>query len=278
MSIVTLLRRYQGYPHQKRALEGLFSSIDEKLRLEIKEAFKVSKSVESENIELSPHTFGNYISVSMNNPLTVDQAQVLHQLNQVNGKVKEIFEKSYKKKPKEVSNPWFTPEGLQYCCGKDLNFTILATKLNNAIYQLDKLDFKSGTKLSDNQLNIISHFMASCIHQSGGLVNILDAKFPSPSLDLVKYRGAGFIRVEGRSNYLNLARHLEDSRIYDEGALYVSKNYPWLSSVFVWNQLKLSDAAIAGDVTKILNKLKMSEKFYYTQYQKKVLIYLSNHG
>ncbi|WP_342719854.1 endopeptidase (plasmid) [Bacillus paramycoides] len=85
-----------------------------------------------------------------------------------------------------------------------------------------------------------------------------------------KYKGAGYIQLTGRYNYLKLAEEIGDPRIM-EGVDYVAKNYPWFSAGFWWEMNNMNDLIDSGanvrEVTLRVNgrglrQLEEREKYY----------------
>lgn len=126
----------------------------------------------------------------------------------------------------------------------------------------------------------IRHFLSQISHESGGgrwkkeldsgeylegrtdLGNIFPGDGP-------KYKGAGYIQLTGRSNYLSFSEFMNDPRIM-EGVDYVAEEYPMTSAGYWWmnnNMNSLCDTnPSVEEVTKRvnggLNGLKDRKKYY----------------
>lgn len=113
----------------------------------------------------------------------------------------------------------------------------------------------------------IAHFMSQCGHESGlgmytkelasgtayegrmDLGNTQDGDGP-------RYKGAGYIQLTGRTNYLRFANFIGDPDIM-QGVDYVAAKYPWSSAGFWWanagmNALIDTDATVE-QVTRRVN-------------------------
>ena len=85
--------------------------------------------------------------------------------------------------------------------------------------------------------------------------------------DGAKYRGAGVMQMTGRSAYEAFSDYKNDSKIAEDGALYVAQNYYWESGAYFWSVYKPSTAnddrfdfnkkcdenALVEDITGIVN-------------------------
>lgn len=81
------------------------------------------------------------------------------------------------------------------------------------------------------------------------------------------YRGAGAVQITGRAAYEAFSKHMNDSKISSDGALYVGQNYFWEAGAFYWSVYKPNTAgddrfnlnkwcdenADVGKITEILN-------------------------
>lgn len=67
--------------------------------------------------------------------------------------------------------------------------------------------------------------------------------------DGVKFKGAGFIQLTGRSNYESFANDMNDREIVNQGCAYVAEHYPFRSAGFWWHKNKMNDLCDRGDTT-----------------------------
>ncbi|KAH0789289.1 LysM peptidoglycan-binding domain-containing protein [Histomonas meleagridis] len=51
-----------------------------------------------------------------------------------------------------------------------------------------------------------------------------------------KYTGSGYLQIEGYSKYEEFSEYISDSKVVDEGHLYVSEHYPFLISGYYWRR------------------------------------------
>ena len=90
----------------------------------------------------------------------------------------------------------------------------------------------------------ISHFLSQTAHESGGgryKKEIASGQAYEFREDLgndevgdgPKYKGAGYIQLTGKYNYLRLSQYLNDPRVM-EGVDYVAQNYPFTSAGYWW--------------------------------------------
>lgn len=113
----------------------------------------------------------------------------------------------------------------------------------------------------------IAHFMSQCGHESGlgmftkelasgaAYEGRVDLGNVNPG-DGPRYKGAGYIQLTGRANYLRFANHIGDAAVM-QGVDYVATKYPWSSAGFWWdaagmNQLVDSGATVR-QVTRRVN-------------------------
>lgn len=126
----------------------------------------------------------------------------------------------------------------------------------------------------------IRHFISQCSHESGcGYYMTEESSGQAYEYrkdlgniyagDGVKFKGAGYIQLTGRSNYQALADYLGDINVM-QGASYVAANYPWTSAGYWWyknNMNRLCDrGASCLEVTKRVNGgtngLESREQYY----------------
>lgn len=127
----------------------------------------------------------------------------------------------------------------------------------------------------------MAHFIAQCSHESGCgryRLELASGKSYEGRRDLgntqpgdgVKFKGAGYIQLTGRSNYAAFSRYVGDSKILSQGAKYVATKYPWLSAGFWWNNNKMNNLcdgnASVAQVTRRVNggynHLSERQKYY----------------
>lgn len=95
------------------------------------------------------------------------------------------------------------------------------------------------------------HFISQCSHESGAgkwRLELASGKAYEGRRDLgntrpgdgVKFKGAGFIQMTGRANYEKFAKFTGDSKIVQQGAVYVAKKYPWLAAGYWWHQAQMN--------------------------------------
>ncbi len=99
-------------------------------------------------------------------------------------------------------------------------------------------------------------FLSQIHHESGGLrwlVELADGWAYEGRRDLgntqpgdgPKFRGGGALQTTGRFNYQKLADYTRDKEVMNQGATYVARVYPFLSSM-VWWRANNMKARIAG--------------------------------
>ena len=104
---------------------------------------------------------------------------------------------------------------------------------------------------SINTIPRIRHFISQCSHESyGGRYRAegydgipynwrvdLGNKFEN---DGPKYKGAGYIQITGRYNYIIFSNFIGDQNVM-LGVDYVAENYPWTSAGFWWFNNKMNE-------------------------------------
>lgn len=91
-----------------------------------------------------------------------------------------------------------------------------------------------------------------------------------------KYRGAGAIQMTGKDAYEKFSIYMNDSKILEDGALYVAKEYFWESAGFYWSIYKnLNWECDNGESVEAITRIVMGDydttgrkKNSYEYYQK----------
>lgn len=134
------------------------------------------------------------------------------------------------------------------------------------IQELNRVLGKYGINTTER----IKHFLAQVSHESGAgqyKVELGDSnylKYLEGRKDLgnttpgdgLKYRGAGYIQLTGKSNYQKFANAMGDQRVM-EGYRYVADNYAWEAAGYYWNNRNINATVDNGgtveDVTRKVN-------------------------
>lgn len=128
----------------------------------------------------------------------------------------------------------------------------------------------------------IRHFLSQIAHESGGgqwLCEIASGAAYEGRRDLGnvypgdgrKYKGGGYVQLTGRYNYSKLAEYLKDSRVLEEGCVYIASHLPATASGFWWTVLNhmndfVDRGASVEQVTRRVNggtNGLESRKYYY---------------
>lgn len=113
----------------------------------------------------------------------------------------------------------------------------------------------------------IRHFLSQTAHESGGgrwTKELSDGWYLEGRTDIgntqsgdgPRYKGAGYLQLTGRSNYLMLARYTDDPRVM-EGVDYVASTYPFTSAGVWWENNSMNSMIDSGagvrEVTRRVN-------------------------
>jgi LAS superfamily LD-carboxypeptidase LdcB len=119
-------------------------------------------------------------------------------------------------------------------------------------------------------LTRFNHFISQCAHESGmgsftveqgsdAYLSYLEGRTDLGNInpgDGLKFRGAGYIQLTGRTNYQAFADYIGDQRVM-EGYAYVAEHYPWASAGWFWKTVNMNDNIDGGwgvfEVTKQVN-------------------------
>jgi predicted chitinase len=70
-----------------------------------------------------------------------------------------------------------------------------------------------------------------------------------------KYKGAGYIQLTGKYNYLRLSEYLGDPRVM-EGVDYVAQNLPFTSAGYWWDDNEMNELIDSGaDVVAVTRRV-----------------------
>ena len=125
----------------------------------------------------------------------------------------------------------------------------------------------------------IRHFLAQLSHESGGgryTKELSDGRYLEGRLDIgntqpgdgPKYKGAGYIQLTGRANYMMLASYVGDERVM-EGVDYVASTYPFTSAGVWWEKNYMNDLIDGGaNVRQVTRRVNggyrgLSDRRYY---------------
>ena len=96
-------------------------------------------------------------------------------------------------------------------------------------------------------------FLAQCAAETSYGLNLTELGseeyFNSKSYGM-KYRGAGYIQVTGRSNYEAFANYVGDMKILELGAEYVAANYAWDASGWWWTENNMNALINSGGTVR----------------------------
>ena len=113
----------------------------------------------------------------------------------------------------------------------------------------------------------IRHFLSQTAHESGGgrwMKELSDGWYLEGRKDIgntqkgdgPKYKGAGYLQLTGRANYMMLASYVNDPKVM-EGVDYVSSKYPFTSAGAWWETNYMNDLIDKGagvrEVTRRVN-------------------------
>ena len=137
----------------------------------------------------------------------------------------------------------------------------------------------------DNIL-VLAHFLAQCAHESGRFKftrEIASGAAYEGRRDLGntqpgdgrRFKGAGFIQLTGRANYLAFSRWIGDPKVM-QGVEYVAEHYPWESAIFYWQSRKISRLAARDDILAVSRAINggtngLAERREFTALAKKVI-------
>ena len=76
------------------------------------------------------------------------------------------------------------------------------------------------------------HFISQCAHESFLGQYLTDTVTGDDPL----YKGSGYIKVRGRSDYESFGEYIGDPNVASLGSEYVSDKYPFLISGFWWHK------------------------------------------
>ena len=131
--------------------------------------------------------------------------------------------------------------------------------------QLQEMGFHDTTIQNTVDLNLtlwkndittseqIVAFLAQCAAETSYGLNLTELGseeyFNSKSYGM-KYRGAGYIQVTGRSNYEAFANYVGDMKILELGAEYVAANYAWDASGWWWTENNMNALINSGGTVR----------------------------
>lgn len=112
----------------------------------------------------------------------------------------------------------------------------------------------------------IRHFLSQTAHESGGgrykkelasgeAYEFRDDLGNDEVGDGPKYKGAGYIQLTGKYNYLRLSEYLGDPRVM-EGVDYVAQNLPFTSAGYWWDDNEMNELIDSGaDVVAVTRRV-----------------------
>ncbi len=112
----------------------------------------------------------------------------------------------------------------------------------------------------------IRHFLSQTAHESGGgrykkeLASGAAYEFREDLGndevgDGQKYKGAGYLQITGKYNYLRLSQYLDDPRVM-EGVDYVAENLPFTSAGYWWEDNRMNEFIDSGaDVVAVTRRV-----------------------
>jgi putative chitinase len=112
----------------------------------------------------------------------------------------------------------------------------------------------------------IRHFLSQTAHESGGgrykkelasgaAYEFRDDLGNDEVGDGPKYKGAGYIQLTGKYNYLRLSEYLDDPQVMD-GVDYVAENYPFTSAGYWWDDNEMNELIDSGaDVVAVTRRV-----------------------
>ena len=112
----------------------------------------------------------------------------------------------------------------------------------------------------------IRHFLSQTAHESGGgrykkelasgdAYEFRDDLGNDEAGDGRKYKGAGYIQLTGKYNYLRLSEYLNDPQVMN-GVDYVAENYPFTSAGFWWMDNEMNELIDNGaDVLAVTRRV-----------------------
>jgi putative chitinase len=112
----------------------------------------------------------------------------------------------------------------------------------------------------------IRHFLSQTAHESGGgrykkelasgeAYEFRDDLGNDEVGDGPKYKGAGYIQLTGKYNYLRLSEYLGDPRVM-EGVDYVAQNLPFTSAGYWWDDNEMNELIDNGaDVVAVTRRV-----------------------
>jgi putative chitinase len=112
----------------------------------------------------------------------------------------------------------------------------------------------------------IRHFLSQTAHESGGgrykkelasgaAYEFRDDLGNDEVGDGPKYKGAGYIQLTGKYNYLRLSEYLDDPQVMD-GVDYVAENYPFTSAGYWWDDNEMNELIDNGaDVVAVTRRV-----------------------
>jgi putative chitinase len=110
------------------------------------------------------------------------------------------------------------------------------------------------------------HFLSQTAHESGGgrykkelasgaAYEFRDDLGNDEVGDGPKYKGAGYIQLTGKYNYLRLSEYLDDPQVMD-GVDYVAENYPFTSAGYWWMDNEMNELIDNGaDVLAVTRRI-----------------------
>ena len=112
----------------------------------------------------------------------------------------------------------------------------------------------------------IRHFLSQTAHESGGgrykkelasgeAYEFRDDLGNDEVGDGPKYKGAGYIQLTGKYNYLRLSQYLNDPQVMN-GVEYVAENYPFTSAGYWWMDNDMNELIDSGaDVLAVTRRV-----------------------